>query len=144
MYFFNRYYDAFDKSNVYRINQSWQYNLQNVEINEALVEFMRMFNELLYYGYRMCIVPIIDKNILYRPKSAAQDGDVFSLLYYDKYVEIPEMVSNEKKETSLYSAYGSSSGSSYGSSYVSGHYRSGYMRNGRWVSGGYVKGHYRT
>ena len=58
--------------------------------------------------------------------------------------EIPEMESSEKKEENLYSAYGTSAGSSYGTSYVNGHYRSGYMRNGRWVSGGYVKGHYRS
>lgn len=29
-------------------------------------------------------------------------------------------------------------------SYVSGHYRKGHFRNGKWVSGGYVNSHYRT
>ena len=144
MYFLNRYYNAFDKSNVYKLVRSWHAMLQKVEINEALITLMNILNDLLYFGYRMCIVPINDKNILYRPKSAAQDGDVFSLLYYDKYIEIPEMESSEKKEENLYSAYGTTAESSYGTSYVNGHYRSGYMRNGRWVSGGYVKGHYRS
>lgn len=29
-------------------------------------------------------------------------------------------------------------------SYISGHYRKGHFRNGKWVSGGYVKSHYRS
>ena len=142
--FFNKYYKIFENKQQRLIfHPRFRYTEFNkVEINEGLVKLMEMLNELQYNGYKICIVPILDENILYRPKSAAQDGEVFSLLYYDKYVEIPEMEEIEKKEP-LYSSYSSSSSFSYGSSYVSGHYRSGYMRNGKWVSGGYVKGHYR-
>ena len=139
-YYLNAYYDTFKKESLQRYSRTWL-QLHEVEINEVLVTLMNILNELLLYGYKICIAPILDENILYRPKSAAQDGDVYSLLFYDKYVEIPEMVKDEKKEPSLYSTYGSSS---IGSTYVSGHYRSGHMRNGRWISGGYVKGHYRT
>ena len=140
LYFLNSYHDTFKIDTFKRSRQTWEAKLDKVEINEGLVSLMKILNQLLFYGYKICIVPILDENILYQPKSAAQDGDVYSLLYYDKYVEIPEMITNEKKEPSLYSAYSSSCGSTY----VSGHYRSGYMRNGRWVSGGYVKGHYRS
>jgi hypothetical protein len=81
----------------------------------------------------------LDENIIYRPKSAAQDGTYFSLFYYDDYVEEPTMEIEENGEipASTYDSFG-------GSTYVKSHYRSGYWRNGRYVSGGYVKGHYRS
>ncbi len=111
-----------------------------IVINDTLVEFMEMIYMLRYeYNFTIAILPVLDENIIYRPKSAAQDGTYFSLFYYDDYVEEPTMEIEENGEipASTYDSFG-------GSTYVKSHYRSGYWRNGRYVSGGYVKGHYRS
>ena len=82
LYYLNSYYKSFDKKVFnYLKTKTWDLALQNVEINDGLIKILGILNGLLYYGYRMCIVPILDENILYRPKSAAQDGEIFSLLY---------------------------------------------------------------
>lgn len=113
--------------------------VEEVEINDIFVSFMEMLYMLYTRGMKMLIVPVLEENIIYRPRRVAQDGKYFSLYYYDDYVEDPQMVT-EEDEKSLNSSYYSSGGSTF----VSGHYRSGYWRNGRYVSGGYVKGHYRS
>lgn len=109
------------------------------EINDMLIHFMEVLYMLAVKGWKLAIVPILDENIIYRPKRVAQDGTYFSLYYYDDYVEDPQMVTDEEVKMSVPSYYASG-----GSTFVNGHYRSGYWRNGRYVSGGYVKGHYRS
>lgn len=111
-----------------------------IEIDDVLVEYMEMIYMLRYeHNFTIAIIPVLDENIIYRPKREAQDGTYYSLFYYDDYVEEPTMEFEEKDEvsTSIYHCSG-------GSTFVKGHYRSGYWRNGRYVSGGYVKGHYRS
>lgn len=111
-----------------------------VLIDNTLVEFMEMIYMLRYErNFTIAILPILDENIIYRPKRVAQDGTCFSLFYYDDYVEEPtmEIEENEEIHASTYHSLG-------GSTYVKSHYRCGHWRNGRYVSGGYVKGHYRS
>lgn len=111
-----------------------------VVINDTLVEYMEMIYMLRYeHKFSIAFLPILDENIIYRPKCEAQDGTYFSLFYYDDYVEEPtmEIEENEKIPASTYYSMG-------GSTYVKSHYRSGHWRNGRYVSGGYVRGHYRS
>lgn len=135
---------------------------QDFEIMDYCIRFKKCYNRIydddsifnhdifnalydsLKCGYSFCIIPIFDENILYRPKSAANDGTYFSLLYYDKYVVI-EDIENEKSETANI-LNGSSLGkyySRFGTEFVSSHYRRGHFRNGHWVSGGLVRGHFR-
>lgn len=110
-----------------------------VVINNTLVEFMEMIFMLRYkHNFTIAILPVLDENIIYRPKREAQDETYFSLYYYDDYVEEPTMEIEEKKDVSASTYY------SGGSTYVKSHYRSGHWRNGRYVSGGYVRGHYRS
>lgn len=50
-----------------------------------IVEHLFAISYLRQLGYTICIVPIFDENIMYRPQSAAQDNKYLSLLYSDKY-----------------------------------------------------------
>lgn len=114
--------------------------LDECKIDNIFVRYMEMIYMLQYHGYTLAIVPILDENIIYRPKRIAQNENIYSLYYYDEYVEDPQMVGTEESQSPSTSSYYSVSG---GSTYVSAHYRSGHWRNGRYVKGGYVKGHYR-
>lgn len=92
--------------------------------------------ELASMGFRLAIIPILDENIIYRPKRLAQTDVIYSLLYYDKYIDVPSMVDgNKSSEVPSYTYHGNI--------FVSGHYRQGHWREGKWVSGGYVKSYYR-
>lgn len=123
----------------------WNYTdlhvlFNNCEIDYSFVAYMEMIYMLRQKGFTLAIVPILDENLLYRPKRVAQTGDIYSLYYFDDYVEDPFMVIDNNNISQGPSSYYSFSG---GSTYVSGHYRSGHWRNGRYVSGGYVRGHFR-
>lgn len=98
------------------------------------IDYIIVLLECIAQGWIPCIVPIIDSNILYRPKVAAQNEIWKSFLYYDDYVII-----DDKKIEKPQISYSSHSGLTY----VTGHYRSGHWRNGSYVSGGWVKGHFR-
>lgn len=114
--------------------------IQKCEIDNLFINYMEMLYMLRKKGFTLAIIPILDENILYRPKRVAQNDQIYSLYYYDSYLEDPQMVGIEQNQSLSESSYYSISGNT---TYVSGHYRSGYWRNGRYVRGGYVKGHYR-
>lgn len=109
-------------------------------IDYSFVAYMEMLYMLRQNGFTLAIVPILDENILYRPKRVAHAGNICSFYYFDDYVEEPQMVGADETQFPSTTSYYSFSG---GSTYVSSHYRSGHWRNGRYVSGGYVKGHFR-
>ena len=140
MYYLQAYYIellAYNKKNFSSFEHVFA--IEKAEINDNFLDLMKMLYMLFAKGWKIAIVPILDENIIYRPKRVAQDGKFFSLYYYEDYVEEPQMVTEEGDNSSVPSYYASG-----GSTFVNGHYRSGYWRNGRYVSGGYVKGHYRS
>jgi len=109
----------------------------DVEIDYSFTQILKALHSLWSQGYTLAIVPIYNKQILNRPKRAAQDSSCMSMLYYADYVDVPTLVHEEDK-TDVMTQYQFRSGA-----FVSGHYRRGHMRNGHWVSGGFVRSHYR-
>lgn len=143
-YYLKYYLLAFQESVAEYNNKFWREServtqVQNTDIDDFFIKLMEMFYMLSVKHRKLAVVPILDENIIYRPKRVAKDGNYFSLYYYDDYVEDPQMVTEGNANPSNTAYYFSG-----GSTYVNGHYRSGYWRNGRYVSGGYVKGHYRS
>lgn len=110
-------------------------NTITIGINEFFKYCLISILEFASHGYSLAIIPIMDENIIYRPKRLAQTETCKSFLYYDKYVEATSLIDSDQVETPSYSYKGGT--------IVSGHYRSGHYRNGHWVSGHWVSSHYR-
>lgn len=140
--------DTYILENIINIKEAYSHIQTQIEIPPIIINIIAFIENLYNLGYTFGIIPIEDKNILYRPKKMTENNGYISFLYYDKYVDIEDAYKSNSFTTINTSeiieikkpTYINSSGTEY----VSSHYRRGHYRNGHWVSGSYVKGHYRN
>lgn len=140
--------DTYTLEDIIKIKEAYSHIQKQKEIPPIIINIIAFIENLYNLGYTFGIIPIEDKNILYRPKKMAENNDYISFLYYDKYVDIEDAYKSNSFTTISTSNIVDIKKPTYinsgGTEYVSSHYRRGHYRNGHWVSGSYVKGHYRN